>query len=1275
MTQPESEKKELDLNGFDPVQIYLNGIDLGSIDLIQGGSFREVIGRAVVTLIARIKSKDGKALFSGCSIILPPATATKLTVDSVSKAISSGFKDLHNYHLKPDELESLDKHIRVINSPTLMVGDIAELISNEGKQRIIAIAEASKYQDPLITLPPAFGVSSVRFSEDLWVPHVTSLCHQCVSAVKLIDGYAVVHVDDLPAERPANVAQLKSVEDCYVVELRYEDDIEELVNRAIPVWISKALSGQLNDAITEIDGLNLPDMERLSLLAQLFSRVNKQQEVLDTLSELQPYFSKLTSKHKIKLANIAYKAGDDIFAGNLLPDSLEDVVDQIWLEEGLEIATLLEDNTGIERFDSRLGTINPNSARLKENRDRRLLLNCRFAATEESPLFTTSGFTKNHLCLMSELSEPQPNYNNSIDKAISWGEDWAELAKICCCLHALHTNQLRYATEVASSIASSETYGRQAVQVVLSSLRKLMLKEEISSGERDYYLTPILSIIQFLSSHPEDNEIRAKFSSLLSVESCGDIGMPIIAFAMLDLLNEGINLIQSEIIPFQSDPNNPPGNETLFDSMANALTWLSEQGSTEFGVTILPAETVGPNADYAVHTIFEMLFQISAQPREDVDINAMEQMVSLLCSMSPHATIHRNNDLRGMRMLAGHCALSGKFQRARDLAEHTLPMGQEDGTRKRLAWFAFADVYHRCRGHVEALIGLACTLATRAPVKKTDLWQEIFLAIRILRDVGLFDIAYQFLPKLKEILSDLGHDPKSDLRIVSIELGLRVMNADDTKHEEIITLLQELSDVCERALNDKNELLSIVILLAQIVSKAEKLGLAVSAKTLDTLRQSKALLGEQTSKLVETVSSISPQASDVVDMYNKTQRSAYSAEIASDQAMVVLAARRLLSNSDKNVKPETQALAIELLAEHSVALFENAPDMQMDWPSYYCQSLNADGIDVAFLALDDAGELVVIHISEGYARVVEQLKHERSFRQRMLTWMEDYPRAYGRLDSASVGNDFFTTMEMLDVALPCPNSLLIIAEPMLQQLTVNLTLSSPKEGGDFDNFLGIKTAIGMAPSLTWLSATKKRVRNTNREYKAWIPSQNSSEATGALDIALSRLGGTLDDFGFSVDTEPRLPRDLSNAALVVVAAHGGLTSTGKYIHRISDEGSLVEAPSALVSALAGVEVVILFVCSGGRIDKHPMDNTTVGLPKQLLNKGSRAVIASPWPLNVLVTYRWLDPFLREWDAGSTILQATKKANESVAKNLGENPQYSLAMTIYGDITLTKQCDA
>lgn len=54
-----------------------------------------------------------------------------------------------------------------------------------------------------------------------------------------------------------------------------------------------------------------------------------------------------------------------------------------------------------------------------------------------------------------------------------------------------------------------------------------------------------------------------------------------------------------------------------------------------------------------------------------------------------------------------------------------------------------------------------------------------------------------------------------------------------------------------------------------------------------------------------------------------------------------------------------------------------------------------------------------------------------------------------------------------------------------------------------------------------------------------------------------------------------------------------------------------------------------------------------------------------------VIYRWLGPFLRVWEAGATVLKATKMDNGAVGRALGDAPQYALAVIVFGDLLLTK----
>ncbi|MBF8657630.1 hypothetical protein IRZ82_21640 [Pseudomonas putida] len=207
-------------------------------------------------------------------------------------------------------------------------------------------------------------------------------------------------------------------------------------------------------------------------------------------------------------------------------------------------------------------------------------------------------------------------------------------------------------------------------------------------------------------------------------------------------------------------------------------------------------------------------------------------------------------------------------------------MGQGNALRQRLAWLGFADTYHRCRNMAEALVGLACALATNAPVSKADLWQEVHAAIRVLRDLGLFQIARGFLPTLKKLAGDLGLDAENDPRIVAIEMSLRLMEVGSSQNDKIAAIVSGLSNGCERAMTDRSLLLPLVVMLGQAVQKAKAAAVQVDESTLDLLKAGLALLGRQASQLVETVSSDAPSAADVTAMFNQVQRALYAADAA-----------------------------------------------------------------------------------------------------------------------------------------------------------------------------------------------------------------------------------------------------------------------------------------------------------------------------------------------------------------------------------------------------------
>lgn len=1275
------------IEGFNPAKLFGNGFNLGCADLIQGGSFGEVIGRTVSALLLHVTDKDGRSAFNGATIVLPPVAVTKHTTESVFSNLARAVKELRGFELQEEEEPILRRLVRVVNSPSLDIADMLRTVQEQGERRVVAVANASQYRDQSLDLPATFGVSAVRLDEDRWAPHVASICRQLVPIAKGLEGYGLVHVSEVPSQKPANVELLCSIDDCYVACLGYEADPEQALSSRTEGWRAMVLQGRLSDVMTEIEALGLPDGARLLAFAQLLRGVGRDSEMLDVISQLRPHLATLKAEASVQAARLAHQAGDAALAHEVLPEEPNGIGDQLWLEAGLELATLLEDNNRIARFDAQLALLFPQSEGLRENRDRRLLINSWAAKSGELQPLTTAGFTANHLTLQERLSACEPDYRGAIDEARTWGKDWLELAVVSCAMHARSVGKPRDAADFASLITSSGLYGRQATQVLLGAIKSMMLKEVVPEDQNDYYRDLFLAAFLFLAQHPEDSAVRSGLTSLLSVESCGDMGIPLVALTMLDLAKQGVLLAQPNA---KGDEKRPPKTDDAIEaSLRNGFIWLAGMGAGEPGVTVIPRELLAASPDDVVRLIEHLVHLSSNQGGEDVDLEYMKQLVLLACAICPHATQERDQDIRLMRHLASQFATEGQFQQARNFAEQILLMGQSSAYRRRLAWQAFGDVYHRCRNHVTALVGLASALAVDVAVERSDLWHEIYTIHRVLRDLGLFQLSRLFLPTMKTLLSDLGFDAEKDPHYVNAELGLRLMETTGAAVEPLGEILAEVADACRNELGNRSRLFPLAVLLGQAVRKAEDAGMRISPAVQKTLDSALKQVGASMANMIRTVSTTRPPAKDVLAMFNGVERAAYASDVACDYAVLEMAARRLLDYGPQGELPSNEtAFAIELLADHTVTLMGNAPAMTEDWPIQYSSELNQAGLDVAFLALDTQGELTVTHVSNGQARRVEQPKCEQSFRRRFLKWLQDYPKEYGRVFRNEGNNIFFMTMEKLDVRLPQSERLVLVAEPFLQQLTANLVVVRPENA--FSYFVGTKMAIGIVPSLSWLSTATSAQRSGRIAYKAWISAETSSafgsaseesnvgEADQAeigreqtLDIALMRLSGCFEDFGFEVDTGRRLPSNMRDAGLAVVTAHGGLNREGRYLHSIRDDGNLIEAPAALAAALAGIELVILFICSGGRIDKNPWDNSTTSLPKQLLNKGSRAVIASPWPLDVVVTYNWLAPFLREWESGATVLDATKKANDAVAQHLGDVPQYSLAMCVYGDALLTK----
>jgi hypothetical protein len=187
-------------------------------------------------------------------------------------------------------------------------------------------------------------------------------------------------------------------------------------------------------------------------------------------------------------------------------------------------------------------------------------------------------------------------------------------------------------------------------------------------------------------------------------------------------------------------------------------------------------------------------------------------------------------------------------------------------------------------------------------------------------------------------------------------------------------------------------------------------------------------------------------------------------------------------------------------------------------------------------------------------------------------------------------------------------------------------------------------------------------------YYACIPASDKPE--DILGRLSEELADTLAEHHFVTSRDPMIPAEMRDLDIAILGAHGGIHGVNEWFRVVADERSTRLSTRDIAGSLRDSGVVILFVCSGGRLDHHPYASASVGLPHLLLDHGCRTVIASPWPLDVRVAAYWLPAFLESYICGENVLTSNFLANRRVKERLNPNPMMSLAMNVVGD-PLTK----
>lgn len=1252
-----------------------NPIQFGTGDIICLGTvdLPTRIAQLLLLILLGVRDANGADPIREYLIVIPPSPDTHSDYErDIRERLAAAIQSHRGTPLPQDETNILRNRIRVQRAQTLEVRDTIRSLASVEAQSIVVICNCALYRDADIAASQhGKRHPGALLEEDVWVANVHLLASEGVALAAQSNSYFIFDVGENYPSRAANRQRLMEVDPCGLAGINSSGGLADLLAARVDQWVHQVAGGRSDLAMAEIDAL--PDnlaRYKPRIKAQLLFQAGRHTDAVDIIRSMNATESSFDPHQQAQFARFAIAGGDHPLARQLLLACLPRLERQESLEQALSVALSLRATDLEEECLRRLESIFPTSADLRQRRVWHFLHNSQTLGRGQ-PLVPTIAHQpvdvvelKKAFLQATSAQQNPPAYTEFLASTQKNTPTLLGIAQLACGIHAWERGwpELTLAFVMPSALTSTE-YATYAADLLLQAIERVLITRS-QDFDPETLIPPVTELARYLGLNPSDASRRVMLAELLAVQSAGEIGLPVTLFATLALSGHGPEQVTVETLK-------PQINDEMFQRIFRAIAqWANDHGPLDLGQVRLPSQMLEGSADGFISRL-KVMAEIAGNHQDgNSDLKFLEQITVLAALAAPHASQSRNDDLEILRFAAGRFALAGRHQKARDFAEQALHLTGSDRLRARLAWYTFADVYHRVNNLPEALLGMSCALACDVPITPEQAWYETNGLIRLFRDIGLIEYALKLVPRARELLQQLNKEEKYGHRLETVVLNLRILSLKSAPAAaaEVSSIVQAAVQNYRRVRAARDEIEPVAMLLAQGRHLCEAFGLPVEPAHSAALDEALGLVAADLAEWIRTTSSQTPSPGSVLKIAQSLSAARYAEDLGFDLRATVMTCERLLSGNDCLEQPEIAAFAIEMMADHAVTnpAGNAAPDAQgRRWlvrnigdAADAARQLSSNGVIVTLLGMDAKHQLIRVSCRQSTLESAVREAPSTFSIDRFQRWCEQYPYEYGVVDD--LGNLFYTSQQGIGTTLTLEGPTVLVAATSLQVIPPNLLLAN-------DELAGRTTAMAAAPSLSWLTAIRGVTHPPNRPWRAWIPTtMDDDERRGTLAMVAERLETCLLDYNIPLNTQAQLPNDLNNCGLAVVVAHGRIGPDGIYFQSVADDDALRMSPLALARALAQTHLVILFVCSAGRTDKHPFSSTALGLPKELLDRNCSAVVASPWPLDARVPSHWLPAFLREWTAGIPLVEASFRANKAVERAMGDSPALCLAMNVYGD---------
>lgn len=1115
-----------------------------------------------------------------------------------------------------------------------------------------------------------------------WAEQLAETARRVCAAVLDTEAWVMLDAGIEAPTDPLTLAVLFDIGDkCGVVTTRvdganpFSDDPVAHSRR----WREQIERGDIGSVVAELNAAPLSANQRAGIKIQLLSEAGLKPQVVELLREQKAADKPADAEVALAYARAAERVLDYGLAEHFMRRAAEGLRTLEALEGGLTLCCRLNDEDTADALAERLKQNYPASSRWLDYQAARAREAGDYAAAADllRARPERSGEAAIHAWLAAALAEASPDYDAlEAFATASWP---SELRMVRTAL-ARHAQKHGAHVDAVALLLPTNNHTPSSVEVrtLIHAMSALMLHQGAADEGTQFQLlmTVTETALRHLGRRPTDADVRRGVDQLLSTERSGRLGR-IVALALLDQLSDAAVAIPDKAAP------RPEVTKANVDNLeAAAGTWQQSQGVLALGRSVCPTSLLP--ADFHAGTVWALYAGLETREPDlasTAEIDALVHAAALIVGFAAHLTGNdRTLDIQTVKIVAGRLARTQNHQRARDMIEVALDMAGDDASRRRAAWFAYGETYRLTGDLLEAARAFAIASSIDVALTLEEAWGETLDLLRLMRDLDRSKKAAVFITRAEAILARGGLSQGDAHRLETLRLQIeqrRVLQSRPLDPSAVAALVTAAAVNARDIVAAGQDLGPITAVLAQTIRLADTLGLETAAEIRTECETYLERLPSTLAGQLRRFSVPAPEVEDLIDLARELSGARFARDMALDVSTLVMLARRFLGREDIVETSAAALYALELLADQGVPVRDiegdEAPTVLADDPEALvaiAADISRDGMDLLFVGLDDKERLVRTLVRDGKATPPVVEPDSVFSMDALAVWRRTFPYEYGFLrdrpgSMAANLSRFHTSLEKIGIGSLKGQRTLIIPDAGLADLPMNLL----PIGGEF---AGLSRTIATAPSLSWLSRARAWRIQARGASQCWISTALDADGGSTLRDMAERLEPDLTASGITLSTQETPPATLVDAELAIIGAHGGLArSENKYFRAVADEGRLVMSPTALANAVAGARIVILFVCSGGRLDMEPDAQAAMGLARKLLDRGCSAVVGSPWPMSASIPPHWLKTFLQAWSIGLPVADAAFHANAAVAKTLGDTPDLRLAMHVYGDPLVTK----